>query len=339
MKASTRVGELGNDLRAAMRGSRRVFIAALAVAIIGWLCSGVKSIRANEVGLVRRFGQLVREQHKPGLKFLLPWPIERLERVPTTDVLSVWAGFATDTKTLHPVEEMSTPYCLTGDQNIIHISVVALYRIKTPRQYLYGVENAHSVLRSVLNGVIIGVAAGMEVDAILTDKKAVLRDRVLERANRILDGLESGLSITRLTLKTIGPPSATKAAFEAVNNAKVGMRKARSDADKYRKQVVRDARGRAAQMQGKAEGDAYLRVQRACADVARFEAVRKEYELDKSITRVRMYLQAMAKIMKKAKVYILPRGNGGPRRRSVPPAVLDGPQRSTIPAALGGPQP
>jgi modulator of FtsH protease HflK len=326
MSNSSHLSELANDLKIALHGARRMAWIAVGVLAMAWLASGLASIRGNEVGLVTRFGELVQEHHTPGLKYLLPWPIDRLERVPTTDVLSVRAGFATDVAAHHPAEDMGIPYCLTGDQNIIHISVTALYRIRNPRQYLYGVEQVDVLLRSVLNGVIIRTTAGIGVEAALTDQKAVFREQVIQQANATLDHLESGLLVTSVTINSITPPAATTAAFEAVNNAKVGVRKAESQADKHKKTVMSDAMGRAAAIRRRAEGDAYARIQRALGDVAQFNALHQEYKRAPSITRVRLYLQAMATILKKAKVHILTPANIDASRSVIPPANLSLPK-------------
>ena len=325
MTDSTRINELGNDLRAATRGVRRVALWASFAGLMIWLCSGVVSIKANEAGVVRLFGRYDRTYSEPGLKFLLPWPIERLERV-STKVNSLLAGFAPDEETMrfHIQTEMSYPYCLTADQNIVHVSVVAQYKVKNPERYMYGVVDVPALLRSVLNDVIIINAAGMEVDSVLTDGKELLRDNTLVLANQILDDLDSGVSITRVQLQTIQVPGETKAAFDAVTTAKLGMRRAEAEAQKYQLNRIGEANGQYARVTRQAEIESNRRIEKARADVDEFKQRLEQYKLDRSIERVRMYLETMGDVMSRVKVYVLPRGSVGQVPRSaLPPPVLN----------------
>jgi len=327
MSSSADMRELGNDFRLAFRGARRVVWIAAGAAVVIWLLSGTSCIEADQVGFVRRFGKVVRKDIQPGLTLLLPWPIDQLDTVPWKKDRRLESGFSVKTAENHvkidSTVEQEIPYCLTADQNIIHISMVAWYQIKDPYRYLYEAVDPDAVLAHVVNDAIIGCAAGMTIDGILTTEKELLRARAQKTAQSILDDLGTGLLIKDLQLET--PPTVpreTEAAFQSVIDAKVGMQTAKYHAQEFAKTIKGEAAGYAAQIVGDAHAARLARERQAESDAGRFLAVMREYRKDKAITRLRMYLQTMDVVMGKVKRYVLPAGRGrvGPSR-PVPPAL------------------
>src|SRR5262249_40074438 len=72
---------------------RLVTSVTLALALIAYAISGARLIQADEVGIVRRFGQALPEDLAPGLHVRWPWPIETVTRVRPARVYSLEVGF------------------------------------------------------------------------------------------------------------------------------------------------------------------------------------------------------------------------------------------------------
>ncbi|MFO7898819.1 MAG: protease modulator HflK [Planctomycetota bacterium] len=317
MTGSTRLRDLAGDIRLALRGARRVLWGAVIVLVGGWLLSGVSCIEANEVGFVRRFGAVVRRDIPPGFTFLLPWPIETLDTVPRKEVHRSEAGFCSSPKSLEmhaslvpdrPDSE-DIPYTLTGDQNIIHVAVVAEYQIKDPYRFRYKTRNADQILIHVLNEAIIGVTTQMSVDTVLTTGKEMLRTRTRQYAQDVLDELETGLMIIGLQLKP--PPSVpreTEAAFQMVQDAKANRNTVREEAMKKRTNLLLNAKATRSELLQSANANKNERVWTAQGETKRFADVLKEYRVNPSVTRVRMYLEMMGEIMRNVRKYVLPPG-------------------------------
>jgi len=331
MSDSNRIQDLGQDVRVALRGTSRLLWWAAPCLFTVWLFSGTSCIEANQAGFVRRFGAVVRKDIEPGLTFLLPWPIDRLDTVPRKDIRRLESGFSIKTTGDHvpldPEADGAVPYCLTGDQNIIHISMIAQYQIKTPYLYQYDVEDSVQILRHVLNDAVITSTAGMTIDGVLTTEKELLIARTRKVAQQLLDNLGAGLLIRDLQLET--PPTVpeqTEAAFQSVIDAKVGMQTARYRAQEYAKIVRSDAEGYAAQIKAEARSARNARITQANSDAKRFLAVLQEYQINKAITRLRMYLEMMDAVMAKVKRHVLPAGRIGPAKPgAVPPVVRPAP--------------
>jgi len=319
MSNSTRIQDLGKDFGVALRGARRVLWSALGVALAAWLLSGMSCIEANQVGFVRRFGKVVRRDIEPGFTFLLPWPIEQLDTVPRKDIRRAEGGFSGKTVETHVrikvnrPPEADIPYCLTGDRNIIHISMVAQYQIKDPYRYSYQVVDADAVLVNVLNDAVLTCAAEMTVDGVLTTEKEILRARTRQLAQTILDELGTGLLLADLQLET--PPTVpkeTEAAFQRVMDAKSGMETAKYRAEQYRKQVVEDARGTSARISKNALAYKEGRIGQALADTEAFRNRLAEYEKNPYVARLKLYLDTVGAVMSQVKTYVLPEGQPVP---------------------------
>jgi len=304
--------------------------------LAGWLLSGVKMIDGNSVGFVRRFGRVDRGPLGSGLALLLPWPIERLDTVPVKVVRRAEGGFSSQTTTMHvnlrTPPDVGIPYCLTGDENIVHVSMVVQYRIMNPRQYLYNVLDAEAILIGVLNDAIISCTAQMAVDEVLTAGKDTLLRRVRDVAQKILTELGTGIVISGELQFSTPPavPKETAAAFQSVVDAKLGMQTARSKATEYATRIKAEAEGRAAMMRSEALAARYAREQQAEADKKRFTdllAALKKHGGRNGAARLRvylwkLYLQTMDEIVGKAEKYVLPRGAAVAAPNVAPPAVI-----------------
>jgi membrane protease subunit HflK len=359
MGGSQAIGELRRDARRALRGARHVVWGAVGVLFLGWLFSGTSCVEANQIGFVRRFGRVVRHGDgrpkvvEPGLTILLPWPIDTLDTVSRKDIRRAQAGFSIKTAPgtteepapgraprhpagVHwPIKDNDIPYCLTGDQNIVHITVVVQYQVKDPYQYLYRTGDPEATLIRAVNEAVITCTARTDVDGILTTEKELLRAATREQAQTVLDELRAGLLIHDLQLEP--PPSVpkeTERAFQSVVDAKLGIQTARSRAQEAAKRIESKAAGQAARFIAEAEADRLDRVRQAKSDATNFGALLKEYEKDKAITRLRMYLETMEAVIGRVKRYVLPRGRAAiVPRGAVPPAL-----RSPAPITPGPPE-
>jgi membrane protease subunit HflK len=84
-----------------------------------------------------------------------------------------------------------------------------------------------------------------------------------------------------------------------------------NQAEGYRNDIIPKARGQAQALIHEATGYREARIQRAEGDVAKFVAILKEYRKAKSVTKKRLYLEAMEEILPGIRKVIIPDGEGG----------------------------
>ena len=126
-----------------------------------------------------------------------------------------------------------------------------------------------------------------------------------------MDGYESGVTIKAVKLQTVQPPEEVANAFSDVVSAKEDKERFIQEAEGYREDLLPRARGLAEQIKRQAEAYKLERTNRAHGDAERFKAVLSEYKKAKEVTRKRMYLETMERIMPGIKKFVIDPNTGG----------------------------
>ena len=186
---------------------------------------------------------------------------------------------------------------MTGDLNIADVEWVIQYKIKSPREYLFAIRNPQRALRDLSEAVMSTVVGDRSVTQVLTVGRNEIVVEVQELLQQLLDKYQTGLDVTSVTLQNVYPPESVKPAFNSVNEAKQEKERSINEARKDYNQAVPKAKGEALKMVSEAEGYALKRVNEATGDADRFNAIREEYQKAKEVTRQRLYLETMNKIL------------------------------------------
>ena len=298
----TKPGWTGRRLRAAALG---VALLALAAA---YMCSGFYVVATDQRGVVRRFGA-VAEQVGPGMHYRLPWPIDRVDVLKTTSVIKTGIGFAL------PDNASGSQYAtgmelLTGDTNIVSIALVLQYIIGNPADFLFRAEAPQVLVDTVAQAVLTQAVAAMPIDEVLTTGRVAMQDKVKTRTQEILGRYQSGVEITSASIMAMTLDRSVAEAFQDVANAMADRDKVQNEARAYQNDQIPKARGEARTVIAEAEAYRQQRIAEAVGETDRFLALLREYEKAPEITRSRLYLDAMEKILPKVKLYMLDTDNG-----------------------------
>lgn len=274
-------------------------VVLLIIAIIV-LASGLYSVDADEVGMVMRFGEYVR-QTNPGLHIKVPFGIESVRKVKIKKVFkeefgfrTVQAGVRTQFSTRSYLDES---LMLTGDLNVAEVEWIVQFRIKDPYKYLFRINDVRETLRDVSEAVTRKVVGDRTVTGVLTRERVEISKEVSSNIQETLDSYEAGVHIVTVKFKDVNPPEPVKPAFNEVNSAKQDKSKMINKAwEKYNNEIPK-AKGEAEQMISEAEGYALKRVNQAKGDAALFNEVYSEYRKSPDATRRRLYLETMNRIL------------------------------------------
>lgn len=259
-------------------------------------------VPAESEAVKLRFGKLVEQDIKPGLHFKLPLGIDQVQIEPVQRQLKMEFGFATPGATNEKQyssrnEDESVKSMVTGDLNSAHVEWVVQYRITNLADYLFKVRNAPETLRDVAESVMRAIVGDRTVDEVLTIGRLEIETEALARMNRIATQYDLGLVIDQVQLGNVNPPPAVRASFNEVNRAQQDREQLINVArGEYNKAVPR-AKGEADQKLSEAEGQALKRLNEASGDASRFKAIFTEYSKAPEVTRQRLYLETMSKIL------------------------------------------
>jgi len=307
--------DLVNEVRrrAGALGGRRIAVVIVLVLLLMSLASTWFTVQPEETGIVQRFGAVERTVG-PGLHFKFPDGIERVRLVPTARVLKQEFGFGTaataaggrtqyaaGTKAFKDVSLM-----LTGDLNVIDVQWIVQYRIEDPVRYLFRVRESAQTIRDIAEAVMRRVVGNRLGSDVLTVGRVAVSAKVKEEMQKILSEYETGVRLVTVELQDVTPPDLVKPAFNEVNEARQDRERTINQAQEQANRKIPKARGEATRTITEAEGYAVERVNRANGEATRFRAVLTEYQRAPEVTRRRLYLEAMGRILPEAKaLYIV----------------------------------
>ena len=274
----------------------------LAIVAVLWLASGIFIVGPDERGIVLRFGKVVREVG-PGPSWHLPWPIEEVLKPSVTQIRKEEFGFRTidvgPPARYRPVEPEAL--MLTGDGNIVKLEFIVQYRVKpepdAATNFLFNVRDPRGTLRVAAEAAMRQVVGSNKIDDALTDERQRIQTEAQETMQAILDSYASGIQIVTIQLQDVQPPDEVSDAFKDVISAEQDKERMINEARGYANDVVPKARGQAARLINQADGYRQAKIQRAQGESERFLALLEEYSKAKSITRKRLYLEAMEEIL------------------------------------------
>jgi len=319
------------------KGIVLVLIAAVAL----WGLSGFFRVQPDELGVVLRFGKYTRDA-RPGLNYHLPYPVESvlLPKVTRVNRIDIGMRLVEDLRrgsTTRDVPEESL--MLTGDENIVDVDFSVFWVVKTngAADYLFNIQMPEGTVKAVAESAMREIVGRSDIQPILTGARQNIETRVQELMQKILDDYGAGIQITQVQLQKVDPPSAVIDSFRDVQAARADLERAQNEAQTYANRVVPEARGRASQIMQSAEAYREQTVAEARGQTARFLSVYDEYKKAPEVTRQRMYLETMERLLGSNQTIILDSGGAG--SGVVPFLPLDQFTRPQQPQPKAQPQP
>ena len=296
-----------------MRGPRGIIILVL-VAIGIWLLTGFYRVEPDEQGVVLRFGEWTKTT-QPGLNYHLPGPIETVLLPKVTKVNRVEIGYRTAADNRGRVGQQPIPVeslMLTGDENIIDVKFTVFWVISDAGKFLFNVRSPERTVKDASEAAMREVIGDTDLNSALSEGRSALASETQTVVQEILDSYDSGILITQVEPQKIDPPEAVIGAFRDVQAARADEERAKNEAEAYRNDIIPRARGEAERILQEAEAYEQEVVARANGEAQRFTLVYNEYRQAKHVTRQRIYLETMEKILADMnKVLIDSSANGG----------------------------
>ena len=266
--------------------------------LVNLLSGSFYTIEPGERGVIQRLGKFRTLTH-PGLNFKVPL-MDTLIKVDVETVRKQEFGFRTVTPGQKTVYEKSgygpESLILTGDKNVIDVEWIVQYKVQDPINYLFKVRNTEQAVRDVSEKSIRRVMGNQDFDFALQNRE-VIEMSMAKDLQATLDTYESGIKIVTVKLQDVNPPNAVKPAFNEVNEADQDMKRLVNEAEENYNRVIPKAKGSAKQILEEAYGYAVERVNLAKGETARFTNILAEYKGAKDVTRRRMYLETMQKVL------------------------------------------
>ncbi len=263
-----------------------IALGALVVFVL-WLVASFYSVKPEERSVELFLGKYYKTG-SPGLNFA-PWPLVTKQIVVVTREQTVDIGKG--------AQGGDAGLMLTGDENIVDIDFQVVWNISDPAKFLFTLENPVLTIKAVSESAMREIVAQSELAPILNRDRGVIKDRLQTLIQSTLDSYGSGINIVRVNFDKADPPAEVIAAFRDVQAAEQERDQLEKKADAYANKRLAEARGQSAQILEEAEGYRARVVNEAEGEASRFTAVLREYQKAPEVTRKRLYLETMEKVL------------------------------------------
>jgi modulator of FtsH protease HflK len=308
--------------------------------LVVWLLTGVYTIQQAEQGVVMRFGKFV-TLLEPGIHLRFPQPIETVVRQHVQQ-RQTNIGFVEDpdNPSAPPQNVPHESLMLSGDGNIVDIDFSVQWRVHNPADFTFNLLDPEETVKAVAESAMREALGQSKFDIAAGEGRGDVEDRVRTIMQTALDNYKSGVSIMRVNVRNVNPPTQVLDAFRDVQAAEQDKIRARNVADRYMNTVVPRARGEAAKILQDAEAYKRRLIAEATGEAQRFLSILEQYKNAKDVTRERMYLETMQKVLGSTnKVILQSEGRGSPIVPYLPlPELRRSQPVTSTPSTTGGGQ-
>jgi membrane protease subunit HflK len=264
------------------RGSKKMMTGIASILIAVYLISGIYIVRWNEVAIERRFGAVTKKNIASGLHYRFPFPFEEVTIIPKDTVQKIETG----------ANEL-----LTGDTNLINVNLSVHYKIEDAASYALNVNNLDTLVRAVTSASIREIVGSRQLDYLLTEGKIDVENQAKRMLQDAMNHNKTGISVVGVQVVEVSPPRAVVGSFQDLASARQDQAIYVNEAVAYRNTVIPEANGVAYRQIREAEGYKDEKIKTAEGDALLFTERQTAYADSKDVTRTRLYMAAMDKIL------------------------------------------
>ncbi|MBI1180121.1 MAG: FtsH protease activity modulator HflK [Alphaproteobacteria bacterium] len=284
-------------------------IAIVVGVLVGlWLLTGFYRVDPGEQGVVLIFGAWSGSTQGEGLHWAPPAPIGRTFTPRVAEVRRLEVGFTSSDSSRGHTTERNMPsesLMLTGDENIIDVDFEVFWRIDDAGKFLFNIQGQEDTVKGVAESAMREVIGRRPLESALTKGRTEVEKETQELMQQILNSYGAGVQVTDVKLRKADTPPEVIDDFRDVQAAGADREARINEAQRYRAEVIPEARGDAAQIVQKAEAYKAEVVARAQGEASRFVAVYNEYRKAEDVTKKRMYLETMEQILQNVNKVII----------------------------------
>lgn len=288
----------------------RVFISIFIIALVLWLASGIFRIEPGENAVIQRFGAIDRTQGQPGLGYHLPWPVETLTKLNVMLDRRTQVGFTDIGNGTRKQDVPEESLMLTADANIVDIDVVVLWNIADADKYLFSIRNPEQTIKRVAESAIREAVGQTRLQTIITAGRDDVALRIQKLTQSILDSYKSGVAIKQVLIQEATVHPEVLEAYNDVAASRQDAERYQNEAMIYRNDILPRARGAAIKMTQDAEAYKQDVVARATGDAQRFSQILEAYKSGKDVTRDRIYIETMERVLASSNRVIIDQKEG-----------------------------
>lgn len=275
--------------------SRKGVMVIIGLVFLGWLASGIYIVDEGTRGVVTRFGEFQRIS-MPGPHWHIPFPVESADRVDVSTRRTITVGYqAISPQQTRPI--LNEALMLTQDENIVNIQLAVQYQVSDPADFLFNFVDPEQTLKELTESALRETVGKRMMDFILTEGRAEVAQNTQSLINEGLALYQAGIEVIQVVIQDVQPPEQVQGAFEDAIRAREDRERLINQAQAYRNEIIPRAEGEAARIREDSLAYQARIVQAAEGEASRFSQQLAEYLKSPAVTRDRLYLDTMERVL------------------------------------------
>ena len=280
-------------------------IGLVAAGLVGlWGFSGIYQVEANSLAVVTTFGKYD-SVSGPGLHWHIPAPIQSVNKQPALEVQTMQIPAVDRRGNALPAGLM-----LTGDKNIVDVAFTVQWKIKSAivpeegaelpgvAEFIFNIDDPDALVRMVGEASMREVVGSNTLDFVQTEGRLQVQEETQALMQAALDSYRAGIQIDNVLLTATEPPTENvNEAFRDVQAAEQNQSTLIENARRYTNQKVPEARGQAQRILEEARAYSAQVTADARGQASRFDNIYEEYSKAPDVTRQRMYLETVERVL------------------------------------------
>ena len=280
---------------------------AVAAGAALWLLTGFYRVEPDELGIELMLGK-VTSQTTPGLNYNVPYPIGQVYTPKVLAVRELTVG-QRDGDYGRGYQNSDPSLMLTGDENLVDVTFKVQWNVKDVRAYQFNIRDPEATVKVVAESAMREVVGRSNIEQVLTNTRQVEAD-VRDLMQRVLDEYKAGIDIRLVNMWNVNPPQQVIDAFRDVQAARSDAERMQNEAQRDANKLVPEARGQAAAITAQASAYRQRTVEEARGQADRFSKVLEEYKHAPDVTRQRLYIETMERVMAGMDKVLVDQGKG-----------------------------
>ena len=251
--------------------------------------SGLFTVKQDEIAIILRWGRIVGTGEgrilQPGFHWSFPEPIDKIIRIPIKKVKSIeikefWSADLDNPQGETPASLIPYlhGYCITGDNNLIHLHLQVSYNITEPISFITNVKDEEKLITSVVSNAVIKTVSNSAVDEALRTQLEKISRLIRQKVQSELDTLDCGITLSAVYLERSIPPLQVAEAFNKVIKAEQIKSTSINEGKSYANRAINTARGEASIILSEAETYRSTVVNETSADAKYIEELTQRFK-------------------------------------------------------------
>jgi membrane protease subunit HflK len=186
---------------------------------------------------------------------------------------------------------------ITGDENIVDVDFVVFWQIKNAADFLFNIQNPEGTVKDVAESAMREIVGQSDIEPILTGARAKTEADAQALMQKTLDSYGAGVLVTQVQLQKVDPPAQVIDAFRDVQAARADQERLQNEAQAYANRIIPEARGEAERILQAAQGYRDQVIALAKGEADRFISVYDQYKKAPDVTRQRIFIETMEKVL------------------------------------------